>query len=136
MFSADALQGASLERAIQRERNWTSLAAETTGITNLAAVANGAAGDTVFVRHDITTDRAGNKRLTLGYSDKASVFLNGELIYSGDNTYQTRDYRYLGTIGLFDSVVLPLKKGRNELWIAVTEVVGGWGVMGTVTDLN
>ena len=67
--------------------------------------------------------------LKIGYSDSARVFVNGELRYAGDNTYQSRDYRYLGTIGLFDSVVLPLSAGENEILIAVTEAFGGWGVM-------
>ena len=68
------------------------------------------------------------KLLELGYSDKAAVYLNGTLLYKGDNTYMSRDYRYLGTIGLFDSVALPLKAGENELCIAVTEAFGGWGI--------
>jgi hypothetical protein len=33
------------------------------------------------------------------------------------------------------SVVLPLKKGDNELWIAVAEAFGGWGIMGKISDL-
>jgi hypothetical protein len=48
----------------------------------------------------------------------------------------SRDYRYLGTIGLFDSVTLPLKAGENEIWIAVSEAFGGWGIMDRIVDLN
>ena len=76
------------------------------------------------------------KQLKLGYSDAAAVFVNGTLIYKGDNTYMSRDYRYLGTIGLFDSVALPLEKGDNEIWIAVTEAFGGWGIMGQLANLE
>ena len=43
---------------------------------------------------------------------------------------------YLGTIGLFDSVALSLNAGENEIWIAVSEAFGGWGIMATITDLN
>jgi hypothetical protein len=50
------------------------------------------------------------------------------LIYGGNNLYQSRDYRFLGTIGYFDELYLPLKKGRNELWMAISESFGGWGV--------
>ena len=64
------------------------------------------------------------------------VYLNGKLIYTGNNTYMSRDYRYLGTIGLFDSVLLRLQPGTNELWIAVTEAFGGWGVMGRLSDFE
>lgn len=61
---------------------------------------------------------------------------NGTLIYRGNNGYQSRDYRYLGTIGLFDTLALKLKGGDNELWIAVSEDFGGWGIMGRITDFE
>jgi glyoxylase-like metal-dependent hydrolase (beta-lactamase superfamily II) len=117
------------------ETNWTVLESEATGITNLARV-NGLdeAADTVFACLHINAEQAGLKQLKLGYSDRATVYVNGKAIYEGDNTYMTRDYRYLGTIGLFDSVYLPLNKGDNEVWIAVSESFGGWGVMGQIAD--
>ena len=127
--------GAKLAGKFQRDRHWTEVSAEATGITNLAKVlGDEEGGNTMFARHALTSKRAEQKLLTFGYSDRASVYLNGTLIYKGNNGYLSRDYRYLGTIGLFDSVVLPLKKGNNELWIAVSEDFGGWGVMGQITD--
>ena len=39
-------------------------------------------------------------------------------------------------IGLFDSVVLPLRAGENEILIAVTEAFGGWGVMAEFENLE
>ena len=62
------------------------------------------------------------------------LFLNGRLLYTGNNGYRTRDYRYLGTIGYFDAVTLPLEKGSNELWFAVSESFGGWGVQAAFED--
>jgi hypothetical protein len=58
------------------------------------------------------------------------------LIYGGSDVYTSRDYRFLGTIGLFDELYLPLKKGDNELWFAVTENFGGWGVKAMFDDLS
>jgi sugar lactone lactonase YvrE len=43
--------------------------------------------------------------------------------------YQQRDPSFLGIIGLFDAVYLPLKQGDNELMLAVFESFGGWGFM-------
>jgi len=117
---SDAFDGAmlvgkaELDSALHSDRNWTALASEASGITNLAQVIsdpNG--GDTVFAKHTIDGDADERLLLTLGYSDKARVYLNGTLLYTGDNTYLTRDYRYLGAIGLFDIVVLPLKNGDD-----------------------
>jgi len=134
-FDGETLQGiAELGVEQTADRIWTTLRAESTGITNLAQVQGLADGrDTVFARLVIDADRPVTKQLNFGYSDSAAVFLNGTLIYQGDNTYMSRDYRYLGTIGLFDSVVLPLEDGENEVWIAVTEAFGGWGIMGQMS---
>jgi glyoxylase-like metal-dependent hydrolase (beta-lactamase superfamily II) len=129
--------GAKLGKSLQQSRTWTPLQAETSGITNLARVpGNSDDGNTVFARQVLSARRAEQRLLTFGYSDRASVYLNGTLVYRGTNAYLTRDYRYLGTMGMFDSVVLPLKKGNNELWIAVSENFGGWGVIGQITDIE
>ena len=129
--------GAELDQGYHRGRTWTPLAAEATGITNLAQVGDdGEGGNTKFARKVISGKRGEQKLLSFGYSDRARIYLNGTLIYKGNNNYQSRDYRYLGTMGLFDSVVLPLKKGDNELWIAVSEDFGGWGVLGTITNIE
>ena len=127
---------AQLNETHMARRTWQPLDAETTGITNLAKVQGlSEAGNTVFAMTKFDVDNSGVKELALGYSDKAAVYLNGKLIYKGDNTYRSRDYRYLGTIGLFDTIALPVEEGENELCIAVTEAFGGWGVMGRITEL-
>ena len=137
-FDSKSLQGIEmLSPKHKAELNWTELNAEATGITNLARVQGlGEGKDTVFARINLSSDRQGLKELALGYSDAAMVFVNDVLIYQGNNGYLTRDYRYLGTIGLFDRVVLPLQVGENEIWIAVTEAFGGWGVMATINDFS
>ena len=113
-----------------QQLEWTELESDGNGVANLARVQGLADGsNTAFARHVIQADGPETRTLSLGYSDAARVYLNGRLLYSGDNTYRSRDYRYLGTIGLFDEVPLPLEAGDNELWIAVTEAFGGWGVL-------
>ena len=64
----------------------------------------------------------------LGFSDRAVVYLNGRALYRGDDTYRSRDYRFLGSIGWYDTVYLPLVEGANDLLIAVSESFGGWGI--------
>jgi len=48
----------------------------------------------------------------------------------------SRDYRFLGTIGFFDQLFLPLKKGSNELWFVVSENFGGWGVKAKLENMD
>ena len=127
VFDSASLQGITyLDDAEKKGRAWTELDAEPTGITNLAQLQGlGEGRDTVFARLVVSSESATPPALAMGSSDAASVFVNDTLVYSGNNGYLTRDYRYLGTIGLFDKVVVPLKAGDNEIWIAVSESFGG-----------
>jgi len=61
-------------------------------------------------------------------------YLNGRPIFAGRDDYRSRDYRFLGSIGWWDTVFLPLAQGDNELVIAVSETLGGWGVQARFTD--
>ena len=133
-FEAATLDGVTeLRPELTDSLDWSEVAAEPTGITNLAQASGLDDGkNTVFARVFVTAETSQMKQLQLGYSDKAAVFVNGKRVYSGDNTYMSRDYRYLGTIGLFDNVMLPLEAGENEICVAVSEAFGGWGIMGRV----
>lgn len=82
----------------------------------------------------IISDKDQVKELVFGFSDRVKVYFNNRLIYSGNNTYQSRDYKFLGSMGLFDSLYLPLKKGKNELLMAVSEESGGWGLRANFRD--
>jgi hypothetical protein len=121
----------------QKELSWTMLKSEATGITNLARVQGPAQEkNAVFAKLTIDSENEQTKSLKFGYSDRVKVYFNGQLIYSGSNLYQTRDYRYLGTIGYFDEVHWPLRKGENELWLAVDESFGGWGIQAMFEDMT
>jgi hypothetical protein len=68
--------------------------------------------------------------MSFGFSDEAVLFLNGAPIYSGNNTLSFRQPEFLGLLdAASDAVYLPLKKGENELLLAVTEFFGGWGFL-------
>ena len=95
---------------------------------------NDSPGNTVFAKLELSAAREGLKHFEFGYSDRVVVILNGKPIYSGNNRWRSRDYRYLGTIGLFDAVYLDLKKGKNTLLLAVSEDFGGWLVTGKFSD--
>jgi hypothetical protein len=92
--------------------------------------------NTVFARITIDSARQQIKKLKFGFSDRIKVYLNDRLLYSGNNNYRSRDYRFLGTIGYFDELYLPLEKGKNELWMAVSESFGGWGIKCRFEDME
>jgi len=82
----------------------------------------------VYARTNINSDRDLVKKLFIGYSDDVSVFLNGKILYRGRSAQGFRDPGFLGIVNSEnDAVYLPLKKGRNELMLAVSELGGGWG---------
>ncbi len=91
---------------------------------------------TAFAKLIIESEQDQIKKMQFGFSDYIKVYFNDRLIYGGSDPYQSRDYRFLGTIGYFDELYLPLKKGVNELWMAVSEDFGGWGVKALFEDMN
>ena len=116
---------------------WKKLECEASGIANLARlVAIGEQSNTTFARLVINSEREQIKEITFGFSDRVRVYLNDRLLYAGNDLYASRDYRFLGTVGLWDALYLPLQKGRNELWLAVSENFGGWGVIAAIEDMN
>jgi hypothetical protein len=114
---------------------WGDVDAGSNGIANLAMLRRrDDANNTVFASTTIRSASAKALRLRFGFSDRVVVFLNGRPIYRGNDRFQTRDYRFLGTIGLFDELVLPLRAGDNELRFAVSEDLGGWAVIAQVVN--
>jgi hypothetical protein len=89
----------------------------------------------VYARTSIASDRDQLKKLYLGYSDDVSVFLNGKILFRGRSAQNFRDPGFLGIVNPEnDAVYLPLKKGSNELTLAVSELGGGWGFICRLVD--
>lgn len=87
----------------------------------------GNAPDVVFAKTTIESASDENKQFAFGYSDIISIFLNGKLLFCGNSSYTSRDPSFQGIVGLNDYIMLPLRKGKNELMIALGESFGGWG---------
>jgi len=89
----------------------------------------------LYARTHIDSDRDRVKKLELGYSDDVSVFLNGQILYRGRSAQGFRAPGFLGIVNPEnDAVYLPLKKGSNELMLAVSELGGGWGFICRLQD--
>jgi len=91
----------------------------------------------LYARTNIDSDRDQVKKLYLGYSDEVSVFLNGQILFRGRSAQNFRDPGFLGIMNPEnDAVYLPLKKGKNELMLAVSELGGGWGFIGRLEEIG
>ena len=89
----------------------------------------------VYARTSIDSNRDVVKKLYLGYSDDVSVFVNGKILYRGRSAQNFRDPGFLGIVTPDnDALYLPLKKGSNELVLALSELGGGWGFVARLAD--
>jgi hypothetical protein len=118
-----------LDASFVNKLSWKKLATEHGGFANLARLYPVTDSNTVIAKVTVNSDKDQLKKMDLGFSDRVKLFCNGQALYTGNNFFRTRDYRYLGTIGYFQSIYLPLKKGENVIMLAVSETFGGWGVM-------
>lgn len=127
-------------KSTKRTLKYAQLHAEPGGMTNLAQVQGLESGlDTVFAKLVITSEQDRIKKLHFGFSDRVKAYLNNQLLFEGDDSELSRDQRFLGTVGYYDALYLPLKKGANELLLAVSESVdnaGGWAVQARFEDLQ
>ncbi|MBV9890530.1 MAG: hypothetical protein JO090_06565 [Rhizobacter sp.] len=90
----------------------------------------------VYARAVIEAARDETRKLAIGYSDEVSVFLNGRILWRGRSAQNFRDPAFLGIVDVEnDAVWLPLKQGRNELVLAVSELGGGWGFICRLGDV-
>lgn len=108
---------------------WTKVAAQSNGVVDIARTYGrlGTEPDGILARAVIRADKDGPRKFWFGYSDEASLFINGRHVFYGNSAYRYRDTSFLGVVGLYDAVNLPLTKGDNELLIMIGETSGGWG---------
>ena len=74
-------------------------------------------------------ERMGPDNLVLGWTP------DGKILFRGRSAQNFRDPGFLGIVNPEnDAVYLPLKKGRNELILAVSELGGGWVFICRLTE--
>jgi len=123
-------------RDMQAKAEWKKVIAEPGGLVNVARYARKGPviPGCVLAKTTIRSRAERPLDLQFGYSDVVSIFLNGRPLFRGNNQFLSRDPFFQGRVGLFDTVVLPLKKGDNELMFILAESMGGWGYMARMGD--
>lgn len=111
---------------------WQKVGIEPSGLVNVACFVkfSRTEPECVLAKTTLFSDKDEVKKFLFGYSDEISIFLNGDILFTGNSAYRSRDPSFLGIVGLHDAVYLPLKKGENELLFLITESFGGCGFMG------
>jgi len=110
---------------------WEKVTPQASGLVDIAAfrARSGSGPDLVLARTVVQARRRQEVALSFGYSDEVDLFLNGKKVFAGRSAYRGRDPSFLGVVGLFDTAVLTLQPGLNEILLMVTETFGGWGFM-------
>jgi hypothetical protein len=135
-FAPDTAALVALPAAAQ-PLTWRAVDAEPNGmlmLTRHLAPPAGVRPWATYVRLRLRSDRAQTVPLDLGFSDQVTVFVNGTALYSADARYSYDDPRQEGVIGLHQSrAFLPLRRGANDVVLLVSDVFGGWAVMGRLS---
>jgi len=105
---------------------WQRIASESHGVDDLSlAGADGDARHTYIARFSLRSPGAQTAAMEFGFSDKVHIYLNGRLLYAGHDEQGSRDYRFLGIVGFWDTLFLPLRAGANEIAFVVTDETNG-----------
>lgn len=105
---------------------WQPIAVETTGAANLSKAGPDADDRHSFIaRFRLDSGSAHRELMQFGFSDQVRVYLNGAPLYEGADLQGSRDYRFLGHVGFWDSLFLPLRKGANEVVLVITDETNG-----------
>jgi len=87
--------------------------------------------DYIVARTKINTYSEETKVFYFDYSDRIMVFLNGVLLFSGNNAFRQKGVQYMGHLEIHtNALYLPLQKGINEIHCVVIDKANGWGLMG------
>lgn len=119
----------ALARAAARDWTgigWHSVPAESNGIANLSLAGPDADGRHTYVARFMLRSRAARMAtMDFGFSDSVRIFLDGRPVYAGADLQGSRDYRFLGIVGFWDTLFLPLEAGANEIVFVVTDETNG-----------
>ncbi|GLB53676.1 hypothetical protein NBRC110019_27170 [Neptunitalea chrysea] len=76
-------------------------------------------------------------RFMFDYSDRCIVVLNGKKLFIGDNSFKVKGVQYMGHLNKkSNTLLLSLQKGNNLLQVFVIEKANGWGLIGSLEDIN
>jgi len=122
-------QADAFSRAAGRSWNglpWHSIKVESNGIANLAKAGPDGDDEHSFIaRFSLISQGARSVPMQFGFSDDVRIYVNGAPLYEGSDRQNSRDYRFLGHVGFWDTVYLPLKSGDNDIAFVVTDPTNG-----------
>jgi len=144
--AVDAVPTAYPARQLAEVESWIVPAVDSDGLVDISRyhgtkfhgrrTREGGRPDWTMLRTFIDAQEAKRIRMSFGYSDAVTIFLNGTPLFSGNSAFLARNGLDSGWIGFSDAVFLNLREGTNELVAAVAEDFGGWGFQAKLDDVT
>lgn len=125
----------------QENTAWSDIKAERLGTVNLSrkfgATPRGERR-LVWLKTTITASKEQVRKLDFGFSDEVWIYLNGQPFHVDKNIYNTPQMKTpRGRCSLENSSLqLPLKEGKNEVLIGVSNFFFGWGIVARLDDVE
>lgn len=131
--------------AASQSLQWQTVTTEPDGLLNInryrTKQASGSfeknSNDAVYIKHIVESDKDEVRKLDFEFTNRCWIYVNGQLVYSGNNSFRARGALYRGEIDKkigSQSLYVPLRKGKNEMLVAVSSVANGWGWMAKWND--
>ncbi len=124
---------------------WETVTTEVNGLLPISKYRKKASGgnfeanteDVVWAKLTIDANQKGQRKFFFDYSDRVQVYLNEEPVFAGNNAFRSKGALFRGDINVEgNALFLDLRKGKNELLIAVAERANGWGLIGRWEDTS
>lgn len=86
--------------------------------------------DYIVATQTIHSDKKRTQAFSFDYSDKIMLYLNGTLVFKGNNAFRAKGVQHTGHIGLdANRLYLQLEKGTNQIHCVVIDKANGWGLI-------
>ena len=120
---------------------WKPVEAEDRAIVNLSRIHKKDVATQrrlAWLKTTVYSEKAQEKTLYLGFSDEVWVFINGEFLHVDKNYYGTPGQKNpQGRCTIENSCIkIPLKEGKNEIMIALSNYFYGWGIIAKWADTD
>jgi hypothetical protein len=125
----------------QASQDWKPISTERAGLVNISRIYGKPLPEqtraVAWLKTTLTSDRKQTRNVQIGWTRELWVFVNGKLVYSDKNLFESDDARKIpdGRCSLENaSFSLPLEAGENEVAIALANNFFGWGLKMRLTD--
>lgn len=116
-------------------KEWKAITAERNGLVNISRVYGKPVPEPTrgiaWLQTTIRSDRKQTKEVEIGWTRELWVFVNGKLVYSDKNLFESDDARKYPDARCSlenGSFALPLEAGDNEVAVAIANNFFGWGM--------